>query len=155
MSRWPLVLLRATWVKINNLTAVTPEITAAIERLLGQLNPEKHIFSPGALQEVVASPNSFLLVAQNEAGTVLGMATVVVYATPEKRKAALEDVVVDADARGQGVGQRLIEEALVRAREAGAQVLQLTSNPRREAANRLYPRAGFDLYETNVYRYQL
>lgn len=35
----------------------------------------------------------------------------------------------------------------------GARLVDLTSRPTREAANRLYRRAGFELRETNVYRY--
>ena len=41
------------------------------------------------------------------------------------------------------------------AAEAGAKTVDLTSRPRREPANRLYQRMGFDLPETNVYRYDL
>ena len=33
--------------------------------------------------------------------------------------------------------------------------MSLTSRPSRGAANRLYQRIGFSLYETNVYRYIL
>jgi ribosomal protein S18 acetylase RimI-like enzyme len=33
--------------------------------------------------------------------------------------------------------------------------VDLTSRPSREAANRLYQRLGFQLRETNVYRYDL
>jgi ribosomal protein S18 acetylase RimI-like enzyme len=36
---------------------------------------------------------------------------------------------------------------------AGAKTVELTSRPSREAANRLYRRLGFEIRETNVYRY--
>jgi ribosomal protein S18 acetylase RimI-like enzyme len=42
-----------------------------------------------------------------------------------------------------------------RARELGAATVDLTSRPSREAANRLYERAGFVRRETNVWRYDL
>ena len=42
-----------------------------------------------------------------------------------------------------------------RARAAGAKTVDLTSRPAREAANRLYRRVGFQLRETNVYRYDV
>ena len=37
--------------------------------------------------------------------------------------------------------------------ELGAKTIDLTSRPSREAANRLYQRLGFEMRETNVYRY--
>jgi len=44
---------------------------------------------------------------------------------------------------------------LDRARELGCRTVDLTSRPSREAANRLYQRAGFVARETNVWRYDL
>ena len=38
------------------------------------------------------------------------------------------------------------------ARELGCRTVDLTSRPSREAANRLYQRAGFVPRDTNVYR---
>ena len=64
-----------------------------------------------------------------------------------------EDVVGDGEARGQGAGQALVEAAVEHAGKLGARTVDLTSRPSREAANRLYRRAGFELRETNVYRY--
>ena len=65
----------------------------------------------------------------------------------------MEDVVVDSSARGQGAGRALVEAAVAHAGELGARTVDLTSRPSREAANRLYRRAGFELRETNVYRF--
>ena len=47
----------------------------------------------------------------------------------------------------------LVEAAVEDAGKIGARTVDLTSRPSREAANRLYRRAGFELRETNVYRY--
>ena len=38
---------------------------------------------------------------------------------------------------------------------AGARTVDLTSRPSRQDANRLYQELGFELRETNVYRYAL
>jgi ribosomal protein S18 acetylase RimI-like enzyme len=64
-----------------------------------------------------------------------------------------EDVVVDEKARGRGIGEALTRAALERAQQMGAKVVELTSRPSREAANRLYRRIGFVQPETNLYRY--
>jgi ribosomal protein S18 acetylase RimI-like enzyme len=56
--------------------------------------------------------------------------------------------------RGKGIGEALMRYALSMAREAGADGVALTSNPRRDAANRLYQRLGFKPWETNLYFYK-
>ncbi len=65
-------------------------------------------------------------------------------------RAIIEDVIVDASARGQGIGESLVKRCLQIAREKGASGVSLTSNPEREAANRLYQRMGFKKRETNA-----
>jgi ribosomal protein S18 acetylase RimI-like enzyme len=62
-------------------------------------------------------------------------------------------VIVDEAARGRGIGQVLTAEALRIAGEAGARTVDLTSRPSREAAGRLYERAGFQSRSTRLYRY--
>jgi ribosomal protein S18 acetylase RimI-like enzyme len=48
----------------------------------------------------------------------------------------------------------LLQRALELAEKKGAAQVTLTSNPKREAANRLYLRMGFRLRETNAYIYK-
>jgi len=74
---------------------------------------------------------------------------------PTGIRAWIEDVVVDSEARGHGVGEALNKEALRYAKDNGAITVDLTSRPSREAANRLYQRLGFQLRDTNVYRFTL
>jgi ribosomal protein S18 acetylase RimI-like enzyme len=53
------------------------------------------------------------------------------------------------------MGEALSREAVRTARSRGAQTVELTSRPSRETANRLYQRLGFQLRDTNVYRYSV
>jgi ribosomal protein S18 acetylase RimI-like enzyme len=62
--------------------------------------------------------------------------------------------VVDQEARGHGVGTALTMAAIDLARQQGARNVDLTSRASRAAANRLYHRLGFQLRDSNVYRYQ-
>jgi ribosomal protein S18 acetylase RimI-like enzyme len=85
----------------------------------------------------------------------VGSLTLAMFRIPTGVRAWIEDVVVDESARGRGVGEALTQEALGRARAAGARTVELTSRPSREAANRLYLRLGFEVRDTNVYRFSL
>jgi len=86
---------------------------------------------------------------------ILGSLTLAWFRIPTGVRAWIEDVVVDEEARGHGVGELLNRAALDRARELGAKTVDLTSRPSREAANRLYQRIGFVARDTNVYRFTL
>jgi ribosomal protein S18 acetylase RimI-like enzyme len=83
------------------------------------------------------------------------MLTLAVFRIPTGVRAWIEDVAVDTEARGKGIGEALTREAVRLAAARGARTIELTSRPSREAANRLYRRLGFELRETNVYRYTI
>jgi ribosomal protein S18 acetylase RimI-like enzyme len=128
----------------------TDEIVAALRDLVPQLSS-----APPPTREwlgtLVATPGVQLLAAR-VGGRVVGTLTLVTFPTPTRRRAIIEDVVVDSAARGHGVGSALLREAERLAREAGVPWIDLTSRPVREAANRLYRSYGFELRETNAYR---
>jgi len=86
-------------------------------------------------------------------GRIVGTLSLVMFPIPTGLRAWIEDVVVDQAARGQGVGEALITEALRLAEAAGARTVDLTSRASREAAGRLYKRDGFQSRETRAYRY--
>ena len=57
--------------------------------------------------------------------------------------AHLEDLFVDAKARGSGVGRALLEAALERARQRGCARIELDANETNEPALELYRSVGF------------
>lgn len=59
------------------------------------------------------------------------------------RRAQVEGVRVTADLRGRGIGAALMADAEARARAAGCQLIQLTTNATRTDAHRFYARLGF------------
>lgn len=59
------------------------------------------------------------------------------------RRAQIESVRVASDLRGQGVGHRLIEDAVTRAKAAGCSLIQLTMNKSRTDSARFYQSLGF------------
>lgn len=142
-------------VKVEIATTLTPNIVDAVERLVPQLSRSSPPPTTAELGEVVSSPATDLFIAIDDTGTVVGMATLVTFRIPTGMRAWIEDVVVDDAARGQGVGEALTQAMVARAGELGCRTVDLTSRPSREAANRLYKRAGFEPRETNVYRLEL
>ena len=138
-------------VRIEPVTEATPKVHAALSLLLPQLNPQLPVPTMERLQRMVADPAVTLLLAR-DGDQIVGTTTVIVYTTPFWIKARLDEVVVDESARGKGVGAALVKASIDLAREKGVEVVELQSGVQREEANRLYPRMGFKLRETNVYR---
>lgn len=140
---------------IEEVARATDEVVAALRRLVPQLSPAAPPPTLERVAELVASDHQALLVARlpEAEPSIVGTLTLVAYPLPSGLRVWIEDVVVDAAARGRGVGAALVRTALRRAEQMGAPAVNLTSNPRREAANRLYRRLGFTLRETNAYRY--
>jgi len=141
-------------VVIRPASRVDEALVAALSHLLPQLSQSSPPPTADELAAIIAAPDSVLFVAELD-GAVVGALTLATYRIPTGVKAWIEDVVVDAAARGHGVGEALNRAALDEARARGAKHVSLTSRPAREAANRLYQRIGFEAYATNVYRYTL
>ena len=139
-------------VQVEVLDKVTGEVVEAFGRLLPQLSRSAPPLGQAELEAVAGCPANTVLVARS-AGTIIGTTTLVMFPLPTGLRAWIEDVVVDESARGQGAGAVMTQEALRLAREAGARTVDLTSRPSREAAGRLYEKAGFKLRDSRVYRY--
>ncbi|QJC22248.1 GNAT family N-acetyltransferase [Arcanobacterium buesumense] len=146
---------------VDLVTDVTPELEAAFSRLIGQLSRSATPMNGEQIEGFLAQDCVDLLVFRDDDGgsagsageaPILGMLTLVTFEIPTGWRAWIEDVVVDEVARGKGVGASLVVAAVDLAKKRGAKTVDLTSRPSREAANRLYQRAGFELRETNVYR---
>lgn len=141
-------------MQIELASRATDELLDALTRLIPQLKISAPRLTRDDLTALLSSDASILLMARGRDGHIAGMAALIVYRVPTGVRARIEDVVVDESARGSGVGLALVERALEIARAKGADGVALTSNAKREAANRLYQKAGFKRWETNVYFYK-
>ena len=133
---------------------VTEELVSALNMLLPQLSTNAVPLTTADVQSLVESPATIVFIARDE-GRIVGSLTLVVFPIPTGLRAWIEDVVVDESARGAGVGEALTNAAIEESRRRRVRSLDLTTRPSREAANQLYARLGFELRETNVYRFFL
>jgi ribosomal protein S18 acetylase RimI-like enzyme len=141
-------------VHVEIATDASDELVEGLNRLLPQLSTNAAPLTIQDVDELIASPSTTVFVARDE-GRIVGSLTLVVFAIPTGRRAWIEDVVVDETARGTGIGEALTNAAIEESRRRHARSLDLTTRPSRDAANRLYARLGFELRETNVYRFFL
>ena len=72
-----------------------------------------------------------------------------------RKQAVIEDMIVDESQRGRGLGKEILFDLLRWAKENGVEVIELTTNPSRIAANELYKKVGFQFHPTNHYLYRV
>ena len=132
--------------------SASADVLAACHRLIPQLSSSSGPISAQELEEIIQSDTTVLFAARS-GQEIVGLLTLAIFRIPTGVRAWIEDVVVDNQARGKGVGDALNRAALAEAERRGAKTVDLTSRPSREAANRLYQRLGFKQRDTNVYRY--
>ena len=142
-------------MQIEVVTEADEELYQAFQRLIPQLTNNNPPPSLNDLTAIVQDASSTLLVARNKEQKIVGTLTLAAYRVPSGVRSMIEDVVVDNSARGQGIGEALVNRAIEVAREKGVQYISLTSSSMREAANRLYVKVGFKKRETNAYQMKL
>ena len=86
---------------------------------------------------------------------LIGMGWIFPRQTMLRKQAVVEDMILDEAYRGRGLGRKLLDNLVQWAKKEGVEVIELTSNPKREAANALYKKYGFQLHPTNHYLYQI
>ncbi len=86
-----------------------------------------------------------------ENGKLLGMGWIFPRQTLLRKQAVVEDLIVDESQRGKGYGEKIMEDLVQWTKKQGIEVVELTTNPKRLAANALYQKIGFKLHPTNHY----
>ena len=90
-----------------------------------------------------------------DGGHIVATGTLCIKHTLEFAIADIESVVVLSGCRGRGYGKELMKTMVEAAKGLKVHHIQLTSNPARAAANRLYQELGFERYETNCYKMKM
>ncbi len=141
-------------IEVTRVDKASEEVLTAINRLVPQLSGSARPLDLEDLKRLVGIDCvNFLLAIDEDTGEILGTLTLVVFPIPTGTRAWIEDVIVDSNARGKGIGKLLTRRAIEIAGSAGAKTVDLTSRPSRVEANSLYQSLGFELRETNVYRF--
>ncbi|ACY18633.1 GNAT family N-acetyltransferase [Haliangium ochraceum] len=98
-----------------------------------------------AFAAIDRSEDNHLLVAERS-GEVIGVLqlTIIQYLTYQGgRRALVEGVRVRRDARKDGLGRKMFEWAIAKARELGCHLVQLTTDKQRPDAHAFYEALGF------------
>lgn len=132
--------------------ADAPELLGEMVGLFAQLSQDPAPVTVSQVSLALRSPGVFIL-GVFEDRVLVGMGTLVIAPILNKTVSFIQDVVIAESQRGKGLAETLMRALLDLACRKGASFCDLTSNPNRVPANRLYQRMGFKLRDTNAYRY--
>ncbi len=135
---------------VEELTSYSPLDLADLDALMRELSASSFC-NEGLLEAALEDANVHVYVIR-DGGHIVATGTLCVKHTLEFAIADIESVVVSSRCRGKGFGRELMSAMIDAAKGLGVHHIQLTSNPARVAANRLYQELGFERYETNCYK---
>ena len=135
---------------IEELLTYSPQDLSDLNALMQELSATSFC-SEAQLKSALADANVHVFVIR-DGGHIVATGTLCIKHTLEFTIADIESVVVSSRCRGRGYGKELMTAMIAAARELKVHHIQLTSNPARVAANRLYQALGFVRYETNCYK---
>jgi len=98
-----------------------------------------------AFEQIDRDPNHELIVAEQD-GNAIGTLHLMFLPSLSYQggtRAQIESVRVDTRFRNQGIGKKMMEYAIERARQRGCHLVQLTTHATRADAHRFYERLGF------------
>ena len=135
---------------VEELSSYTPQDLADLDALMHELSATSFC-NEELLNNALNDANVHVYVIRDE-GHIVATGTLCIKHTLEFTIADVESVVVSSMYRGRGYGKELMTAMIDTARSLNVHHIQLTSNPARVAANRLYQDLGFERYETNCYK---
>ena len=135
---------------IEELSSYTPQDLADLDALMHELSATSFC-NEELLNNALNDANVHVYVIRDE-GHIVATGTLCIKHTLEFTIADIESVVVSSKCRGKGYGKELLTAMIEVAKDLNVHHIQLTSNPKRLAANQLYQALGFDRYDTNCYK---
>ena len=110
-----------------------------------EFKPDEEIQSEG-LKRIISQPDVGDILVAQESTKIIGMVNLLytVSTALGNRVAILEDMIVLPEARGKGVGSKLINYAFERAEYRECKRITLLTDNDNEGAHRFYQRHGFD-----------
>ena len=134
----------------EELKTYSPQDLLDLNALMQELSATSFC-SEAQLKSALADANVHVFVIRDD-GHIVATGTLCIKHMLEFTMADIESVVVSSRCRGRGYGKELMKAMMAAAGELKVHHIQLTSNPARVAANRLYQELGFVRYETNCYK---
>ena len=127
------------------------ETNKQVHRLFEQLNAT---ISQRKASQIANTDNTIFMTYWDDS-QIVGIALMATYEVISGHKGMIEDVVVNQNYRGQGIGKKLIMALLEKGKRLQLDEILLFSGHHRKPAIHLYTSLGFKLKDSGLYRLPL
>ena len=145
-------------IEVGPVTEYDIEVATAMGKLRQQLSArhDGSAINREIIEELIESPYHDILVALED-DKVVGMAIVSIVMATLDRNVYMEDLVVDSECRGKGVGGMLLDAVKDWGRSHGCRRLEFTSSSKdgKVGAREFYESHGAEVRATDAYRAEL
>ncbi len=139
-------------IEILHKFELNEQIQSQINELYKQLNAT---IEQRPLHQILQEDNHVVVVICKEDRNIIGIALLAMYKVISGYRGMVEDVVVDTEQRGKGIGRKLMEKLLEEAKNRDLDEILLFTGHHRTPALKLYKSLGFTLRESGLYNLKL
>ena len=131
---------------------VNAAVQTRIRELFQQLNADIRQLD---VESVLSPENHIVFAICKEDNLIVGIAAMATYKVISGHKGMIEDVIVDENQRGKGIGRKLMQKLLAEGKKQNLDEILLFSGHHRLPAINLYKSLGFQLKESGLYRLKM
>jgi len=139
-------------IEILKKSDIDETVRLQITELYKQLNDN---LKQCPLHQILQEDNHVIFATCSVEQEIVGIALLATYKVISGRRGMVEDVVVDTEHRGRGIGRKLMEKLMEEAKNRHLDSIILFSGHHRKAAISLYKSLGFTLRDSGVYNLKL
>lgn len=139
-------------IEILKKSDIDDSVRFQITELYKQLNDS---IKQCPLHQILQEDNRVIFAVCSIENQIVGIALLATYKVISGHRGMVEDVVVDTEHRGKGIGRKLMEKLLEEAKHRNLDSVLLFSGHHREAAISLYKSLGFTLRDSGIYNLKL
>lgn len=139
-------------IRILKSCEINDEVQIRIADLYRQLNPDN---KQRTLKEIITVQNNVLVLIYQIDHKIVGIALLSTYKVISGYRGMVDDVVVDINQRGKGIGRKLMVRLIEEGEKMKLDEILLFTGHHRAPAKALYESLGFKLRDSGLYNLKM
>lgn len=124
-----------------------------LNRLMNQIKPLKFPADWRFAKEFMQTGIIISVRDYTKNNLLVGMGMLVLIRKPRGFYGSIEEVVVAEEYRGKGLGKKIVQKLIQKCISLKMKCVDLKSSSKRGVANKIYQSLGFNLIDSNFYRF--
>jgi ribosomal protein S18 acetylase RimI-like enzyme len=124
-----------------------------LNRLMNQMKPLTFSVDWRFIKELMQTGIIISARDSSRNNFLVGIGMLVLIRKPRGFYGSIEEIVVDEEYRGRGLGKKIVQTLLDKSISLKMKCVDLKSSSKRGVANKIYQSLGFNLIDSNFYRF--